>query len=60
MSGTGRPLTETDLKQIHDGTHVCLADVLGAHLTEDGAHFAVWAPRALAVSVDRQLQWLER
>jgi len=51
MTETSTSLTETDRRLIQEGIHVRLADVLGAHLTEDGAHFAVWAPRARAVSV---------
>jgi 1,4-alpha-glucan branching enzyme len=51
MAGTCRSVTETDLQLINEGIHVRLADALGAHLTEHGAHFAVWAPRAVSVSV---------
>ncbi len=48
-------LTEEDLYLFNEGTHFRLYDKLGAHpLTVNGAagaHFAVWAPNATAVSV---------
>jgi 1,4-alpha-glucan branching enzyme len=44
-------LTETDLYLLHEGRHFRLHEHLGARLTDEGAHVAVWAPRASAVSV---------
>ncbi|MBV8865315.1 MAG: 1,4-alpha-glucan branching protein GlgB [Acidobacteriaceae bacterium] len=50
---TSRTLTENDVYLFREGTHLRLADVLGAHLSEErgGTEFAVWAPSARAVSV---------
>ena len=49
---TGRTLlTADDLHLFNEGTHSALYDKLGAHLMEDRAHFAVWAPNARLVSV---------
>ncbi len=45
------PVTEHDIYLFNEGTHCGLHDKLGCHLTTDGAHFAVWAPNARAVSV---------
>jgi len=49
------PLGELDMHFIGEGTHQRLYDKLGAHLCRmcgiEGAHFAVWAPNALRVSV---------
>ncbi len=42
---------ELDQFLIGEGRHQRLWEVLGAHLDEAGAHFAVWAPNARAVSV---------
>ena len=48
-------LTETDIYLFKEGSHGRLYESLGCHLTEQdgvaGAHFAVWAPNARAVSV---------
>ena len=44
-------LTDQDLHLFNEGTHVSLADKLGAHPAADGTTFAVWAPNAEAVSV---------
>jgi 1,4-alpha-glucan branching enzyme len=44
-------LGEQDLYLFNEGSHVRLADKLGAHPTPDGCHFAVWAPNAERVSV---------
>lgn len=44
-------LSDQDLHLLNEGTHRRLFDRLGAHLADGGAHFAVWAPRARAVSV---------
>src|SRR3990172_9779523 len=48
-------LTDDDLHLFNEGTHLRLADVLGAHLMDAGGvrgtYFAVWAPDAEAVSV---------
>ena len=52
MSGLS---TEHDLYLFNEGTHLRLADTLGAHpgVFEGvaGTRFAVWAPNAAAVSV---------
>ena len=45
------PLTEHDVYLFREGTHTRLYDKLGCRLGADGAHFAVWAPNARAVSV---------
>jgi len=44
-------LTADDLYLFNQGTHYRLHDKLGAHVTQRGTHFAVWAPNALAISV---------
>ena len=48
-------LTGTDIHFFKEGTHAHLYRKLGCHLLErdgkSGAHFAVWAPNAVAVSV---------
>jgi len=44
-------LTDQDLHLFNEGTHVSLADKLGAHPAADGTTFAVWSPNAEAVSV---------
>ncbi len=44
-------LTESDFYFFQEGTHTQLANVLGAHTSADGTHFAVWAPNAKSVSV---------
>src|SRR5436309_2778241 len=48
-------LTSDDVYYFSEGTHTRLADVLGAHLSneggQDGARCAVWAPNARSVSV---------
>jgi 1,4-alpha-glucan branching enzyme len=44
-------LTEDDLYLWNEGTHYRLYEKLGAHPTEDGTYFAVWAPNADKVSV---------
>jgi 1,4-alpha-glucan branching enzyme len=44
-------LTEDDLYLWNEGTHHRLYDKLGAQVTDDGTHFAVWAPNADQVSV---------
>jgi len=43
-------LSADDLYLFNEGTHSHLADVLGAHLMQGGARFAVWAPDAEGVS----------
>ena len=45
------PLSDFDLHLVNQGNHERLFDVLGCHLFEAGARFAVWAPNAQAVSV---------
>jgi 1,4-alpha-glucan branching enzyme len=44
-------LTEHDIYLFKEGTHANLYRKLGCHLSESGAHFAVWAPNARAISV---------
>jgi 1,4-alpha-glucan branching enzyme len=46
-------MRENDFYLFHEGTHLKLADVLGAHVQSDrgGTEFAVWAPNAQTVSV---------
>ena len=44
-------LGDIDLHLLGEGNHRRLWEVLGAHATEDGVRFAVWAPNARAVSV---------
>jgi len=48
-------LTDQDLHLFNEGTHLALADKLGAHPGAvggaEGTFFAVWAPNATAVSV---------
>lgn len=44
-------LTEEDIKQWQEGKHYEAYKILGAHVTEKGAYFAVWAPNAHSVSV---------
>ena len=45
------PLNEHDIYLFREGTHTKLHGRLGCRLEADGAHFAVWAPNARAVSV---------
>ena len=45
------PLSDFDLHLVNQGNHERLFDVLGCHLFEARARFAVWAPHARAVSV---------
>ncbi len=53
MAHTRRTLTDSDVYLFQEGTHVELAEVLGAHVSQErgGTEFAVWAPAARAVSV---------
>src|SRR4051812_37312616 len=45
-------LTDDDIRLFREGTHAALHAGFGCHLRpEGGAHFAVWAPHASAVSV---------
>ncbi len=46
-------LTDQDIYLFREGTHSQLHSKLGCHVLEPGAgaHFAVWAPNAVAVSV---------
>ncbi|MDT3671093.1 MAG: 1,4-alpha-glucan branching protein GlgB [Aromatoleum sp.] len=50
-NATRSPLTDHDIYLFREGTHGRLYDKLGSLLDADGAHFAVWAPNARAVSV---------
>ena len=43
-------LTDFDLHLFNEGNHTKLYQKLGAHLYPDGAHLAVWAPDASAVT----------
>jgi 1,4-alpha-glucan branching enzyme len=47
------PLTEQDIYLFREGTHAQLAGKMGCSLQADGAgaHFAVWAPNAAAVTL---------
>ncbi|MBV9269098.1 MAG: 1,4-alpha-glucan branching protein GlgB, partial [Acidobacteriaceae bacterium] len=51
MPGGRNLLSDNDYYFFQEGTHTQLANVLGAHLTKDGAEFAVWAPNAKRISV---------
>jgi len=58
LRGTAKPptlLTDQDIHLFNEGTHLALADKLGAHPAVvdgvEGTFFAVWAPNAAAVSV---------
>ena len=53
MPTYSRSLNENDIYLFQEGTHVKLADVLGAHVIPErgGTQFAVWAPNAKFVSV---------
>jgi 1,4-alpha-glucan branching enzyme len=44
-------LTDQDIYLFREGSHIRLYEKLGCHPEEGGAHFAVWAPNARAVSV---------
>ena len=44
-------LTGHDLYLFREGTHSRLYEKLGAHVTPQGTHFAVWAPNAAQVSL---------
>ncbi len=48
-----RSVNENDIYLFQEGTHVKLADVLGAHVNrqQGGTNFSVWAPNARFVSV---------
>jgi 1,4-alpha-glucan branching enzyme len=53
---TGSParrpaITDFDKYLLGEGTHREIWRVLGAHVSPEGTHFAVWAPNARAVSV---------
>jgi 1,4-alpha-glucan branching enzyme len=48
---TASPLGEHDVYLFREGTHTRLHGKLGCRLHAGGAHFAVWAPNARAVSV---------
>jgi 1,4-alpha-glucan branching enzyme len=51
MSSPAQRLGELDLHLAGEGRHERLYERLGAHLQEDGASFAVWAPNAEGVAV---------
>ena len=51
ITTSDRVLTAYDLQLLTEGTHYRSYEKLGAHPVEGGAHFAVWAPNASAVSV---------
>ena len=51
MSDGQHFFTDADFYYFQEGTHTSLTRVMGGHLMEGGAHFAVWAPRAKNVSV---------
>ena len=57
--GSLPPLTDDDLHLFHEGTHLRLFEVLGAHPHDGGTRFAVWAPNAAAIEVIGDWnQWL--
>jgi 1,4-alpha-glucan branching enzyme len=45
------PLTDEDIYLFNEGTHARMYSKLGAHLTDEGTHLAVWAPDAERVAV---------
>ena len=53
LTNDNGPMTDDDIYLFREGTHARLYEQLGCHLRADGggAHFAVWAPNARAVSV---------
>ncbi len=51
MTATLPVLTDYDIHLFNEGSHFRLHEKLGCHLTDTGAHFAVWAPNAKYVSV---------
>ncbi len=51
MGNAHKFFSENDAYYFREGTHTQLANVLGAHLHDGGAAFAVWAPQARTVSV---------
>jgi 1,4-alpha-glucan branching enzyme len=50
-AGAGQLLGELDLYLVGEGRHEQVYEKLGAHVTDDGVAFAVWAPNAAKVSV---------
>ncbi len=50
MKQTGSIAQDTFLS-FHHGTNSLTHEIMGGHLTADGAWFRVWAPNAVAVSV---------
>ena len=48
---TPNSLGEIDIHLINEGRHEQLWDALGAHVSAEGTHFAVWAPNAQEVQV---------
>jgi 1,4-alpha-glucan branching enzyme len=50
-AGAGRRLGELDLHLVGEGRHEQVYEKLGAHVTDEGVAFAVWAPNAAKVSV---------
>ncbi|QXT40970.1 1,4-alpha-glucan branching protein GlgB [Gymnodinialimonas ceratoperidinii] len=50
-AGRRPAITDFDKYLLGEGTHRQLWRVLGAHVSAEGTHFAVWAPNARAVSV---------
>ena len=50
-AGAVMSLGELDLHLAGEGRHERIYERLGAHVTEEGVSFAVWAPNARAVSV---------
>ncbi|MCQ1539159.1 1,4-alpha-glucan branching protein GlgB [Methanocalculus taiwanensis] len=47
----GRNLTDYDIYLFKEGSHARIYECLGSHPSQDGMHFAVWAPEARSVSV---------
>ena len=46
ITTSDRLLTDYDLHLLTEGTHYRSFEKLGAHVTDGGTHFAVWAPNA--------------
>ena len=51
VAASRSPFSEHDIYLFREGTHTRLYGKLGCRLDVDGAHFALWAPNARAVSV---------
>ena len=54
MVERGRDFTADDAWAFNGGTHTSAYDVLGAHPTDEGVVFRVWAPNAAAVTSNQR------